>query len=203
MECPSARRFLPRIGRCERHLSNHWKILLIFACLAAAASAPAEDLAVKKAREKAERGVKGRIWAIADDEFVIYVDGKKAASGDLSKPPEAGEVKLKPGDVIAARAVNKEAEYGFGMIFLSNNGKVTFSSNAADWQAYKPSSKTKWWDFDPATVAKAKPAPGSNTTLNHDIETLAEQGCNEIIWGDPAEDVAYLYRVITLEDLIE
>lgn len=197
-------RIFPRIGKSGRIFSNHWKTLALAACaLAVACAWGAEDAAARKARQKAERGVKGRVWAIADDEFVVYVDGKKAVSGDLSKTPEPKEVTLKPGHVIAVRAVNREGECGFGLIFVSNSGKIVFSTNSGEWDAYKPASAARWWDVNPASVARTKPVLGSNPTINHDIEALAAQGCDEVIWGDLSEDVAYLYRVITVEELIE
>jgi len=191
------------------------RVMPVAAMLAAllCCSAPAQRLLspatridpdVVKLRQKIDRGVKGKVFATCDDEFVFYLNDKKVLDGELSKVPDGKSVTLKPGDVITVRATNLEGERGFAMIFTSENGRVVISSNSGDWHAYKPASEIRWWEIKNAdAMQKTKAVRADNQSHKGDIEGPAAQGCDEAIWGDMAADTVYLLRVIGYEDLME
>ena len=162
------------------------------------------DPEVVKMRQKIDRGIKGRVFATCDDEFVLYHNDKKVLDGELSKVPDGKSVTLKPGDILAARAKNVNAERGFAMIFTSDSGRAVFTSNSGDWFAYKPASEIRWWEIkNTAAIPKTKAVRADNQSHKGDIEGPAAQGCDEAIWGDMASDTVYLFRVVTYDDLME
>ncbi len=181
-----------------------WLFIASLVALQATAQAASAEKNAEKARKKAEKGAKGSLWASGDDGFVIYLNDHKLMQGDLSKLADPEEVKLKPGDVIAVRAINQGGERGVGLIFVSDNGKIVISTNTGDWYQFEPVSAARWWEV-PATARqqKRRAVKADNQTLKHDIEGPAAQGCEEIIWADFSRNTAYLFHVLTVEELME
>ncbi len=189
-------------------LSTHsaWRacslaLVLAGLALSTAAQSPAPfDPAARAARQKVEKGVKGKLWANASDVFALCLNGKKIIANETELPKK---VTLKPGDILTARVSDKSTARGFALIFLSENERAGFSSHTGDWFAYKPAADGAWWLVPPAAKTNpVKATKAADETFKGAIEESAGTGC-EGIWGDPAAPVVYLYKEVRHEDIME
>ena len=154
-------------------------------------------------KAKAEKGVKGKIWANSDEKYTIYLNDRKLASGGLVESPDPKSVTLKPGNLILVKATSKGAK-GFALLFMSNNGKATFSSNTGDWFEYQPPNPAMWWNVGKVdALQKTRSSRAPNQDIKGDIERVTTNGCEEAVWGAPEKEVIYLLKAVTAEDIMD
>ena len=176
-------------------------LLLIGIC--AESKTPVAAGAEDKVKAKAEKGVKGKIWANSDEAYTIYLNDKKLVSGGLVESPDPKSVTLKPGNLILVKATSKGAK-GFALLFISNSGKATFSSNTGDWFEYQPPNPAMWWNVGKAdALQKTRSSHAPNQDIRGDIERVTTNGCEEAVWGAPDKEVVYLLKAVTAEDIMD
>jgi hypothetical protein len=146
-----------------------------------------------------KRGVAiaGKIMASGDDMFDLAVNGKPILSGRNTNEASAA-VELRVGDQIAVRVINTQYEGGFACAFASEDGKVAFYSNPANWIAYQPSDGQRWWKLrgnEPTAPVK----PGTSNRL---VIPPAHVAGATIIWSsDNKISSGYILHVVTEQDL--
>lgn len=180
-----------------------FSLVILLAAIAAESKSPNAASEEDKARAKVEKGVKGKIWANSDEQYTIYLNDKKIASGGLVESPDPKSVTLKPGNLLLVKASSKGAK-GFALLFISNSGKATFSSNTGDWYEYQPPNPAMWWNVGKAdALQKMRSARAPNQDIKGDIERVTTNGCEEAIWGAPDKDVIYLLKTVAVEDIMD
>ena len=159
---------------------------------------------VHAAGKDVQKGVAGKLWANGDDEFVLYVNDRKIAAKAYTDDPESKQVTLKPGDLLVARVTSKDPVRGFALLFQAGGGKVEFSSNTGDWYEFQPQNPLQWWQVrDFSKLQKVRATSTDHQEVRGNIERLAETGCQETLWGDPAKSTVYLIKRVTADDLKE
>ncbi len=182
-----------------------WPVVLVLwlAGVCAESKPPAAAGVEDKIKDKAEKGVKGKIWANSDETYTIYLNDKKVTSGGLVESPDPKSVTLKPGNLLLVKASSKGAK-GFALLFISNSGKATFSSNTGDWFEYQPPNPAMWWNVGKVdALQKTKSSRAPNQDIKGDIERVTTNGCEEAVWGAPDKEVVYLLKAVTAEDIMD
>lgn len=178
-------------------------LVLLLTGVCAESKPPAAASEADKVKAKAEKGVKGKIWANSDEEYTIYLNDKKLASGGLVESPDPKSVTLKPGNLLLVKASSKGAK-GFALLFISNSGKATFSSNTGDWYEYQPPNPAMWWNVGKVeALQKTRSSHAPNQDIKGDIERVTTNGCEEAVWGAPEKDVIYLLKTVAVEDIMD
>ena len=152
-------------------------------------------------------GAEGTIYACADDKYELRVNGTAVLANDNWQNVKSAKVRLKVGDVIAAKLTNAASGWGnqrgFCMLFLGKEKGIDLSTNTSTWFAYSPKDKEKWWSAE--TGGKSpRAARGTNRQLAKNVVKAAQQspvGLCMSIWG--ASDACFLYHVVTAGDVVK
>lgn len=155
-----------------------------------------DDIPTEPRIASVRREATGTLYACGDDQFELMLNGKKIAAG-VGKPIEV-PLKLRLGDVLAAKMSNASYERGLLVLFLSADKRCVVFTSVQTWRSYVPADADRWWDVRPSEQHPAA-APGHPNYL---LIPQADGWGAEPIWGqDPA--VAYVYHVVSTKDLTE
>ena len=89
--------------------------------------------------------MKCRIFAAADDEFVMCVNGEEILRGHHHAELAVKDVALAKGDVITVRATDHGGERGFCCVIVSEKKDQVLATGLA-WGSYQPQSDADWAD---------------------------------------------------------
>ena len=102
---------------------------------------------------KRGRTIQCRIFAAADDEFVMCVNGEEILRGQDHTRLFAQDFALAKRDVITVRVSDRGGAKGFCCVILSEKGQAIATGFA--WRSYQPQSETEW--ADPRQIKSANP----------------------------------------------
>jgi hypothetical protein len=103
------------------------------------------------------------------------------------------------GDLLTATALDIKYERGFLLVFISDNGKVTFSTNTSTWRCYTPAEPTRWF--------RVRPQPDNPAPSKGDLRYLKPDVALDSIFAEPLWDreksksLCFFYHVVTPAEL--
>jgi hypothetical protein len=159
---------------CAKHTDADAKRLTALAGLA---------MSRKQLREFEWYGRAGTIRVVADDRFILRLNGEHVVNNKRNCQACEAPVTLKPGDVLLAKAWDVlPPSKSFGLSFFNDVDQPLFSADAT-WRVTSPTDAKQWWVFEPSD---------------------ADPPCKVIrspdrIWG--AGKTCYLYKIVTVQDL--
>ena len=153
------------------------------------------------ARAEEPSGVKGKLYANADDVFFMYLNDQRVLWTKKGRTGEVTEIALKPGDIIKVRTVDAGDLLGFGMLFVSDDKRVILATDTTRWRQYEPKDRFRWWVMEPDKVDTWKVYKGIVQTLLAQQEAEAGVAGTTVIWGAYDDRTVYLFRVVSAEDL--
>jgi hypothetical protein len=133
------------------------------------------------------------IYANADDEALIFINGKQVLKAGFHSVPTM-ETEVSVGDVITVKLRDTGLGFGFACVFKLQSG-LSLRSNQTDWQSYKPADESKWWQ---APATGKKPDTGSSLRTAKSVSEKSEVDCVSI-WpaGVGEMGTGYLFHVVT------
>jgi hypothetical protein len=150
-----------------------------------------------------EDSVKGKLYVVCDDRAELFLNDELVAATRTYLQVVAQEVTLREGDWLKVKCGNLTDQKGFGLVFVSERGDVSFSTRAAEWRYYTPDNPREWLalpaqNLDSLPLANKGNAEESLKALNK----ISPKRCDESVWGDLDKHDAYLVKQITLSDLM-
>ena len=126
---------------------------------------------------------KGDLFAVADDAYDLYINGKPVLSGKDWSKPQSASVSVSKGDVITVRCDNSLGlACGFAAVLKYNTGG-SINTSLTNWYNYTPVDATKWYDVK-GIGAKTPVQKGDNKDLAKEIAKAANLNVTpDNIWG--------------------
>jgi len=154
-------------------------------------------------RAEGDSGVKGKLFACADDYFFLYVNDQPALHSKSDRVGAGMDTTLKPGDVIKVRCIDGGDHLnGFGMLFVSDDRNVILCTDLTTWRQYAPRDRHRWWTMDPETVDTWRVYKSrGQAAMMAPQEAEAGVAGGTVIWGAWNDENVYFFRVVTADDL--
>ncbi|HTU24145.1 MAG TPA: hypothetical protein VMF30_02030 [Pirellulales bacterium] len=156
-------------------------------------STPASAKQLAKTAEKPERKeVDAKIYACADDAFIIAVNGVSVLRGQENELFSAS-IKLARGDVIAVKATNDAGRAGFCCLIALSNGQMITTSDG--WSSYLPDDATKW--AEKKQIVNLGPVVPGDTDWGMSQRMREKWSVDAAeIWGPGGPDTSFLVYVV-------
>ena len=159
---------------------------------------------------QAKRGLPVRIFASGCNSHEIHLNGMPLMKCNRDKPT-GGTAVLKAGNVLAVKLGDRFDVMSLWMMFQTQQGEYLFETSDK-WNAYLPLDKQRWWDVRNIRpgAQKAKYAPNSREYVDL-VKKAAQlaapnhpraQPIYSPLMGEEQYGDAYLYYVVTVEDLL-
>ena len=159
---------------------------------------------------QAKRGLWVRIFASGCNGHQVYLNGRPLMKCSRDEAATAAAI-LKEGDVLAVKLGDRFDVMSHWMMFLTREGEYLFQTSDK-WTAYLPLDKQRWWDVRNIRPGpqNAQYAPDSRQYVDR-VKKAAQQAVPHYpksqpvyspLMGEDRYGDAYLYYVVTVEDLL-
>ncbi len=159
---------------------------------------------------RAKQGLPVGIFASGCNGHQIHLNGMPLMKCGRAKPTGAVAV-LKEGDILGVKLGDRFDCMSLWMMFVTQQGEYLFETSD-DWNAYLPLDKQRWWDIKNIRPGQQKAEYAADSRPYVDlVKNSAEQAVPNVpkaqpitspLMGEEKYSDAYLYYVVTVEDLL-
>lgn len=144
-------------------------------------------------------GYEGKLYALCDDQFKMYLNGKPLVEGTLRGGVTEKDVSFKENDMLLVEVIDNGGRFGFSCAILFEDKGRCIVTGSELWKSYKPKVSKAWYahPFRSSTKDPVRPKGKKRGNTKKRVQEFSPVPITQI-WGGSGGKKAYLMLQIKM-----